>query len=698
MRIELARLFRTIRLRQHFGTTKNITTSTFKPRSNFFPSTDHIGLRVFEKTVCEELCHTFTKNKGTHSTNFSNSEWNTLRSLANDKNLIWKPADKGGAIVLMNHTDYMNEIHRQLSIREHYLSIERDPTHHIQSIIKTVTMEGLSLGYISEDVYKYLHTPWPRTPVLYILPKIHKNIRPVPGRPIISGSGSILEPLAKFVDHHLQPFVKQTSSYVRDTKHFINIIEPLVIPTDAVLMSIDVTSLYTSIPIEEARTICESTLNRRSNCHPPTFFLLDLLDIILEKNFFKFDQKYYFQIQGVAMGSPVAPSIANLFMDNLENNIILNRAYNPVAGSIIKYCRFIDDIFIIINSHHEAETLLSWINTVHHNIKFTGNISATSLVFLDVMIIKENDRLRVRNHRKTTDRNSLLHYNSYHHWALKNNLPFSQMLRIKRNSSTQQDFTHEIEVTKRQFRNRGYPEHIIQSSYLKVANIPRSKLLENKTRPRVERLIWPLTLTNMSNLAIRTIKKYWNLIRDIPGCERPPLIAYKRTKSIGDFLVHSDLTHNVRTMKSNLIGNYRCHHCSVCNQLVETKIFTHQHPPFTIKFSHFATCITKGVIYGIICECKLMYVGQTRREVKSRIIEHRSKIRTNSRDSILYKHFDDLRHNPESFKYHILEVVTQSKHMDFNTKLLQRETYWIFRLRTEHPYGLNEHNSYSCYI
>ncbi|XP_062826329.1 uncharacterized protein LOC134296130 [Anolis carolinensis] len=698
MRIELARLFRTIRLRHHFGTKINPTTSTFKPRSNFFPTTDHIGLRVFEKTVSEELCCTIIKQKRSYSTNFSSKEWHILHNLANDKDLVWKPADKGGAIVLMNRTDYMDEIHRQLSVREHYLNIERDPTHHIQSIIRTVTLEGLALGYISEDVYKFLHTPWPRIPVLYTLPKIHKNIRPVPGRPIVSGSGSVLEPLAKFVDHYLQPFVKQTSSYVRDTKHFINIIESLVIPTDAVLMSVDVISLYTNIPLEEARYICESTLNRRPNHHPPTFFLLDLLDIILEKNYFKFDEKYYFQIQGVAMGSPVAPAIANLFMDNLENETILNHTKNPVADGIIKYCRFIDDIFIIVNSHQEAVTLLSWINTIHLKIKFTGNISSTSLIFLDVVVTKENDRLKVSNHRKTTDRNSLLHYNSYHHWALKNNLPFTQMLRIKRNSSTLQDFNQEMEETKSRFRNRGYPESIIQSAYSKVASIPRSKLLEDKIRPGVDRLIWPLTLTSLSNLAIKTVKKYWNLIRDIPGCDRPPLVAYKRTRNIGDILVHSNITNRPRTVKSNLVGNYRCHHCSVCSQLIETKILTHQHLSFEFKFPHFATCTTKGVIYMIICDCNLSYVGQTRREVKSRIIEHRSKIRNHVRESILYKHFCDLQHSPESFKYHILEVVSQSKHMDFNNKLLQRETYWIFRLRTEHPQGLNEQNSYSCYI
>ena len=157
-----------------------------------------------------------------------------------------------------------------------------------------------------------------------MLPKIHKCITrgKVPGRPIISGNGSPTEQISSFVDEHIKLFVPLIPSYIRDTAYFIGKVESLRnLPKDYLLVTMDVTSLYTNIPINhEGMVAVAKCLNR----HKPQYMisnprLLALLKLVLHCNNFEFNGRHYLQIGGTAMGTKVAPSYANIFMGELEN-------------------------------------------------------------------------------------------------------------------------------------------------------------------------------------------------------------------------------------------------------------------------------------------------------------------------------------------------------------------------------------------
>ena len=97
----------------------------------------------------------------------------------------------------------------------------------------------------------------PRIPEFYTLTKIHK-VHPV-GRPIISGCEGPTERISSFVDSLLQPIAKLQDSYLKDTTDFINFIENTIVPENIILVSMDVTSLYTNIPQEEGiTTMCNA--------------------------------------------------------------------------------------------------------------------------------------------------------------------------------------------------------------------------------------------------------------------------------------------------------------------------------------------------------------------------------------------------------------------------------------------------------
>lgn len=93
-------------------------------------------------------------------------------------------------------------------------------------------------------------------------------------------------------------------------------------PANSILQSLHVTSLYTSIPHEDIRTTVQSTLENETELPLPMTFILDLVDLLCEKNYFHFERDFFSQIKGVAMGSAFAPSVANLFMATLEERFI----------------------------------------------------------------------------------------------------------------------------------------------------------------------------------------------------------------------------------------------------------------------------------------------------------------------------------------------------------------------------------------
>lgn len=109
----------------------------------------------------------------------------------------------------------------------------------------------------------------------------------------------------------------------------------------------DVNSLYTNIPHETARWVVQNVLDKRCDLFPPTHFLMDLLEIVLEKNYFVQENRFFLQVNGVAMGSPIAPSIANLYMASLEEQYVLNSEANPLLEDLIMVKRFLDDYVII---------------------------------------------------------------------------------------------------------------------------------------------------------------------------------------------------------------------------------------------------------------------------------------------------------------------------------------------------------------
>ena len=115
------------------------------------------------------------------------------------------------------------------------------------------------------------------------------------------------------------------ASYLKDTTDFLNFIEKTKLPKSRILVSMDVTSLYTNIAQEEGiTTVCEAYEEFYEDNPPiPSRYLREMPSLILQENSFQFNGKDYLQTQGTAMGTKTAVAFANIFMAKIEKKIPL---------------------------------------------------------------------------------------------------------------------------------------------------------------------------------------------------------------------------------------------------------------------------------------------------------------------------------------------------------------------------------------
>ena len=202
------------------------------------------------------------------------------------------------------------------------------------------------------------------------------------------------------MDLHLQPHVQNLPSYLQDTTDCLRKQDAMgQLPPETLLVSMDVTSLYTNIPYEDGIKACEEVWEARAVKDPPTQILVNLLTLVLKCNNFEFNGKHYLQIQGTAMGTKMAPSYANIFMCRLERQLLQSVILKPFS-----WLRFIDDIDMKwTHGKTTLEAFLKTANSFHPTIRFTAVVSNDKYVFLDIMSHLADDKVAVDLYTKPTD-------------------------------------------------------------------------------------------------------------------------------------------------------------------------------------------------------------------------------------------------------------------------------------------------------
>ena len=186
----------------------------------------------------------------------------------------------------MNTRDYLAKIHTHLQDHNTYKPLTYNPTSAIVNDTCTLIEYIHSQHIIDKATKEFLLPPKnTRTPLFYGPPKIHKP--GCPPRPIVSGCGGPTDHLSAYFTHFIQSLASNLPSHVKDTKHFLSLIEKLPpMPPNTILVTADVTSLYTNIPHEEGIAALIYFMQEYKhllpiNCPPPHIVRI-ILDFILK--------------------------------------------------------------------------------------------------------------------------------------------------------------------------------------------------------------------------------------------------------------------------------------------------------------------------------------------------------------------------------------------------------------------------------
>ena len=424
-------------------------------------------------------------------------------------------------------------------------------------------------------------------------------------------------------------------------------------------------------------------LEGRPNKSVPSAFLAKLMEKVLTLNIFEFNGSLYKQKVGTAMGTPSAVSYANVFMSSIDVRLkLLALHINEGIDPLLAFKRFIDDIFSIwVGSVDSLELFLSEMNNIHETIKFTYEYTcpypceipedvahdcfchtSRSVPFLDTLVTIKNGFIVTDLYRKPTDRCQYLLPSSCHPSNICRNVPFSCAYRLVRICSERQTLFLRLEELKQFFLTRHYNIKIVESALDRAKAIPRDEALKKVTKSPTDRVVFVLpyhpALPNVSKI----VTSAWATMVKDPYLKevfkKPPMVAYKRPKSLRDILVRAKVPPPNHRKSSRICNSMKkCNKCVVCPFVHECKFLKSSHGVYSVNINKPVNCETSNVVYLVECiKCKSQYVGQTGREFKARMKEHLGYIRNKKISEPTGQHFNLPGHDISMFRASILEV------------------------------------------
>ena len=182
------------------------------------------------------------------------------------------------------------------------------------------------------------------------------------------------------------------------------------------MISFDVTHRFTQVPVDDALQVVEERLfadySLKERTRIPAPQLIELIELCLRSTYFQFQDKFFEQTDGAAMGSSLSPVIANLYVEHLEEHVLQTAPLSPRL-----WLHYVDDTFVIWpHRQDELQRFHQHLNGQHPNIKFTiEHEKENKLTFLDVQVTRSNTRLCTGVYRKPTHTDCYIPFHSHYH-------------------------------------------------------------------------------------------------------------------------------------------------------------------------------------------------------------------------------------------------------------------------------------------
>ena len=384
------------------------------------------------------------------------------------------------------------------------------------------------------------------SPKFYGLPKIHKP--GIPLRPIISSIGTVTYNTAKELARILKPLVGLSEHHIHNTIDFVQQIKEVKLKKEESLVSYDVTALFTSVPIPPVLKIIEEKLEedkdlpRRTNMN--TRHIIKLLEFCLRSTYFVFQGQHFEQVEGAAMGSPLSPIVANIYMEHFEARALETAPHPP---SLWK--RYVDDTFVILETAYKEE-FFQHLNGIEEKIQFTAENTRAdgSLPFLDTLVtVEEDGSLSTSIYRKPTHTNQYFQWDSHHSIANKYSVINSLLHRANNICSNQEQKKEELSHIEEALTSCKYPSWAIQRVKLKK-NIQKQNKNNNRTNNN--------NINNRSSITVPYNQGLSESFKNI-GKKYDIQVHFKSGRTLKDELVAPKDKDHI-TKKSGIIYRFKC--------------------------------------------------------------------------------------------------------------------------------------------
>ena len=232
--------------------------------------------------------------------------------------------DKGNCFVVIDRKEYDEKMNALLNDKKTYKKEKKQPFKKIERELNVRLLTLRNQGKLNERTYKKLHSTDSLPPTIRGSVKHHKPDNLL--KPIVTSIGSALYHTSKFLTDILSPLQNKNGLAVENSREFVLQIPGTEIAGDEIMVSFDVISLLTAIPVQKACDYIKDKLEQDSTLSQRTHLEVDdivsLLNFVLSNNYFVFEGQTYKQIHGCAMGSPVSPVAANICMEKIEETAI----------------------------------------------------------------------------------------------------------------------------------------------------------------------------------------------------------------------------------------------------------------------------------------------------------------------------------------------------------------------------------------
>ena len=385
-----------------------------------------------------------------------------LSNLRRDKTIRVCSFDKGTGIVILNADDYNKKLSDIVLDKSKFkeVKVEGKKVHPVISKERSITrfLNTHIKDWVEESVFKNILPSGSQPGKIYGLCKVHKLGNPL--RPVVSMINTAEYNLAKYLDKIIKPKIP-AKFMLNSTKSFLDKLKDYVFKSSSIIVSFDVVSLFTNIPLHETIDLISEEIYKHDD--RPRYSKGDFkkLLVLATGGIFMFDNKFYCQTDGVTMGSPLGPTLANFFLAHFENRFMnQNLEFKPDL-----YCRFIDDVFSVFHNNDHINKFLNFLNNLHPNLQFTTELGPKTLAFLDTKIDLETPDVNFSStvFRKKTNTNVLLNWDAFCPTNWKLGLIHCMLNRAYVVCNSWQSLHNEIQKLAGIFKMNGYPNQIFEN-------------------------------------------------------------------------------------------------------------------------------------------------------------------------------------------------------------------------------------------